>query len=202
MASSVVAIWNAALAHIGHDKAVQSETETSPEAQLLSKLWQPNWEKLLEGYDWSFATKFRALAETSEDAPTLWTYSYGYPVDCMRLRCIVPATGRTDSDLVPYQVGVVGDDAAQIRAIFTDEEDAEACYNARVENVNLWSSNFRYALSWLLASDLAMAKIGDPRFSSSALQFAERAIAEAETLSGNEEQLDPPRDSASIRARE
>jgi len=199
--ASVVEIWNQAYAHIGHDIAIQAEDEASPEAQLISKLWAPARDALLEGYDWSFTTKYRALAETSEDAPTLWTYSYAYPSDCARLRCIVPPS-RTEDDQIPYECGVVGDDENQKRAIFTDQVDAEACYNARVDNVNLWSANFRYALSWYLAADIAMGKTGDPRFSGSALQLYDRSRAEAQTLSAREEQQDPQREADTIRARE
>lgn len=196
--ASVLTIWRQALIHVGSRATVQSETEATREAQTLNNIWQSTYEAELEAFDWDFLTTYRTLSLLSEDAPTLWDYAYQWPSDCLSFRYIVAST-RADDDPIAYEIGI-GTGGSKV--IWTDEEDAEACYSKKVTDVSFWSADFRDALAWKLASALAMTEIGSPADSERLEAIATVRMDRAAVLSANTHQRDPIRDSEGIRERE
>lgn len=197
-APSVVSIWRQALIHVGSRATVQSQDEASREAQTLSALWQPTYERELEAFWWDFLTSYRTLAELSEDPPSLWDYVYQWPSDCLEFRFLVGET-RAEDDPIPFEIGN-GTDGTKV--IWTDEEDAIACYSKKITDVTLWSAAFRDALSWKFAAELAMTEIGSPADSEKLESIGLARMERAMVISANHGQRDPIRDAEGIRERE
>ncbi len=79
--ASVVEICNRALSNIGNSRSINSLTEASKEAGECSLHFEACRDAVLSDFDWNFATKRVALADTSNPPPD-WEYAYQYPSDC------------------------------------------------------------------------------------------------------------------------
>lgn len=196
--ASVIEIWRQALVHVGSRATIQSQSETSREAQTLNNIWQPVYERELEAFPWDFLTTYRDLAALSEDAPTLWEYVYQWPSDCLDFRFVV-GVSRAEDDAVPFEIGI---GTGGTKVIWTDQDEAEACYSKKITNVSLWSASFRDALAWKLAAALAMTEIGSPADSERLEAIASERMDVAMCVSANNSQRDAVRDAAGIRERE
>lgn len=82
--ASVVEICNRALSNIGNSRSINSLTEASKEAGECSLHFEACRDAVLSDFDWNFATKRVALADTSNPPPD-WEYAYQYPSDCLRI---------------------------------------------------------------------------------------------------------------------
>ena len=82
--ASVIEICNRALSNIGNSRSINSLTEASKEAGQCSLHFDSCRDAALADFDWNFATKRLALADTNNPPPD-WAYSYQYPTDCLRI---------------------------------------------------------------------------------------------------------------------
>ena len=67
--ASVVEICNRALSNIGNSRSINSLTEASKEAGECSLHFEACRDAVLSDFDWNFATKRVALADTSNPPP-------------------------------------------------------------------------------------------------------------------------------------
>ncbi|EOW44572.1 hypothetical protein A1YG_03321, partial [Escherichia coli KTE130] len=117
--ASVVEICNRALSNIGNSRSINSLTEASKEAGECSLHFEACRDAVLSDFDWNFATKRVALADTSNPPPD-WEYAYQYPSDCLRITEIMLPGVRnpTAAMRVQYEVGADTDGTGKL--IYTD----------------------------------------------------------------------------------
>ena len=104
--ASVVEICNRALSYIGNSRSINSLTEASKEAGECSLHFEACRDAVLSDFDWNFATKRVALADTSNPPPD-WEYAYQYPSDCLRITEIMLPGVRNPTAAMRVQYEVV-----------------------------------------------------------------------------------------------
>ena len=153
MAASVISICNMALARIGVSSFISSLSEASNEARVCALFYDQMRDYALRDYPWNFANKRIALSEAG-DAPTNWEYMYVYPSDCLKARAIVPPGLRAprSDQRIPFETGYYDGQ----RVIFSNQAQAELIYTTRIEDPTIFDPMFTSALSYLIASEIAM----------------------------------------------
>lgn len=185
--ASVVEICNRALSNIGNSRSINSLEEASKEAGECSLHYEACRDSVLADFDWNFATKRLALADTNTPPPD-WAYAYRYPTDCVRITAIMLPGIRnpTAEQRVPYEVGV--DAAGTGKLIYTDQNEAWLKYVMRVTDVNMFDAIFIEALAWRIAAAINMALTGNADLGTFALNMYNRVILSAGSHSMNESQ--------------
>lgn len=200
--SSNTEICNLALSHLGVGKEIANlETEKSQEASACRRFYEITRDQVLRDFAWPFATKVVSLALIEEDPNEEWAFSYRYPVDCLDVRKILSGTrNETQDTKVPYRIS--NDDTAL--CIYTDLEDAQIEYTAKVTNVDFFPVDFLQALSLRLAAYIApRVTAGDPfKMGDRALQLYRQEMSIARANAVNEQQDERIVDSEFILARE
>jgi hypothetical protein len=197
--SSVVSICNQAIGRF-RGRQIAALTDDTVEANACSTYYESARDLVLADFPWNFATKTAALALKSE-TPVEWAYCYAYPADCMVIRKLFAEGNlRQYTDPIPHAVELAADDS---KAILTNLDVARIQYTVKNENVNQYSAHFRTALSWYLASEIAIPIAGVSKgrvLADRAAQGYVNAINAAMSANANEGDEGPPRDPESIRA--
>lgn len=150
----ITEVCNLALLRVGVSTSVADVmTEVSKEAKMLRSIYPLAIDTVLRDFPWNFATRRVTLA-LSGDEPTNWEYSYAYPSDCLMVDAIVVEGLRKprNDQRIQYEVGYDG----SAKKIYTDLEDAEIIYRARVTDLSQWDALALSGLSWYIAAELAM----------------------------------------------
>ena len=182
--TSDVDICNLALLRLGTRSSISSFTEGSVEANACSQIYALVRDMLLASHNWGFATRRIGLADLGTPLPP-WGYRYAYPIDCLRVRAVLP----TDGTSAPSPFEVSGDQDQQgnsIKIILSNQDQAELLYTARVTSPDLFSPHFVEALSWMIAAELSTALCSDNTLSQYALQMAAQSIASSKANDANE----------------
>ncbi|HAO1322245.1 TPA: hypothetical protein IHD35_000564 [Escherichia coli] len=189
--ASVIEICNRALSNIGNNRNINSLTEASKEAGQCSLHFDACRDAALSDFDWNFATKRLALADTDNPPPD-WAYAYQYPTDCVRISEIMVPGVRypTAAMRIQYEVGADTDGTGKL--IYTDQPAAWLKYIARVTDVNMFDAIFMEALSWRLAAAINMSITGNADLGIFALNMYKQAINNAGSHSMNESQEPQP----------
>ena len=200
--ASITDICNLAISHLGISKDIANvTTEQSAEAKACRRFLDIARETVLKDYNWQFATKMATLNLVEEDPNYEWAYSYRYPSDCLYARRILSGF-RDDTDLtrIPYKIT---QDSTGI-LIYCDTENAILEYTLNTENIDLFSSDFKVALSYRLAHYIApRITAGDPfGLGDKALQKYVLEIQRASANAFNEDKSSLPLTTDSISARE
>jgi len=200
--ASITDICNLAISHLGISKDIANvTTEQTAEAKACRRFYDIAREAVLKDYNWPFATKIATLNLVEEDPNDEWAYSYRYPSDCLYARRILSGV-RDDSELtrVPYKIT----QDSQGLLIYADEAQAQLEYTLNTENYDLFSADFKLALSYRLAHYIA-ARItaGDPYgLGDKCLQKYVLEIQRASANAFNEDKSSLPLTTDSIQARE
>jgi hypothetical protein len=214
MSSSEVDIYNFALSNAGISVFVGNINEASEARRVCTRWYTQCRDQVLRDFPWPFATKAVALSELSDTFPG-WEFVYQYPSDCLRAGAVMTSDGMRatngfallfqDNQVVPfpirtpYSVALAADNSSQV--ILTDLEEAWLIYIARVTVVTVFQPDFVDALSWKLASRIALplqAKVDMALAAEKSYQFA---IANAWANAMNEATPDARPDSPSIAVR-
>lgn len=189
--ASVIEICNRALSNIGNSRSINSLTEASKEAGQCSLHFDSCRDAALADFDWNFATKRLALADTNNPPPD-WAYSYQYPTDCLRItEIMVPGIRNPTAAMrINYEVGSDTDGTGKL--IYTDQPQAWLKYVARVTDVNMFDAIFIEALSWRLAAAINMPLTGSADLGNNALTMYRSVILSAGSHSQNESQEPQP----------
>lgn len=189
--ASVIEICNRALSNIGNGRSINSLIEASKEAGQCSLHFDSCRDAALADFDWNFATKRLALADTN-NPPLDWAYAYQYPTDCVRISAIMPPGIRnpTAEQRVQYEVGANEDLTGKL--IYTDQPAAWLKYVARVTDVSMFDAIFIEALSWRLAAAINMPLTGSADLGNNALTMYRSVILSAGSHSQNESQEPQP----------
>jgi hypothetical protein len=177
-----VGICNLALAHIGEAPTLSSinPPEGSQAAEHCARFYPYARDAVLRVHAWKFATTHRTLAPLA-GAPLAWHYKYALPVDCVRaLAVYAPGQGtRQTFDLAL-------DPGSGQEVVLADQDAAVLEYIARVTDPNRYDALFVLALSWLLASHLAMPVARNPRIQAACNEQYLRVLSQATAVSANE----------------
>ena len=175
-------------------------TDQTVEGQACNDFYEPSRDYVLADFPWNFAGKSAVLAQKVEE-PEEWEFCYAAPSGMLTLRYLhAESKLRQLTDPIAYEVSL---DSTDSKAIFTNLDLARVRYTATVSNVNLFSSHFVTALSWYLASEMAIPIAGTAKgrvLADRAFAGYERAIASAYSANANEGDPGPPRLPETIRA--
>jgi hypothetical protein len=181
-----VNVCNLALAYAGNDRGIDSLDETNPSARYCKLLYPQIRDGMLREFAWNWATRKAALAVLT-DTFDGWDYAYALPADCMTLIAL------EDEDNTPgvfYEWEIRAGSGSTV-AICTDLEDAYGRYTRAVTDCNMMDTAFVDALTYRLASRLAMALSGDGGRAQMLGREADLALARAQALNANERRIDP-----------
>lgn len=207
--ASETQICNLALSHISVG-AIESLTEKTKQARECRLLYEPVRDETLRDHPWGFAEKQQALALTTETRNG-WLYVYGWPSDCIAARSIYDesavihssdqAQGNGGGSIrpIPFKIGTTTD--LSKRVILTDKANAELIYTAKITNANVFDAQFISALSFNLASRLAITLKRDKALRSAMLQEYTFRLGRATFADANEGSKDSDNTSAYTRSR-
>jgi hypothetical protein len=175
--SSVIDICNLALSNI-RSQSINSLEEPSLQAQTCRLKYPLLRDLMLNDYSWGFARKIRPLVLTDTNIFN-WAYAYDYPQDCMNINRLMlgyeevnqstqlPGAQRSyysDPDFldpshlrdqVPYEIFNFDN-----KLIGVNQPLVRIDYRSRMENPELFTPPFTIALSYLLASEVAITIVG------------------------------------------
>lgn len=202
MATSKTVIANLALSHLGIGKEIADlDTENSEEANACRRFYEESRDKALRDFNWPFATRIENLTLVETNPNNEWSYSYRYPVNAVGIRRILSGIRNdTRQSRVPYR----RTKDATGGLILCDLDSAQVEYTERLEQVELYPSDFVMALSYLLAVYIApRITSGDPfGLGNKAAQFYSIELSNARANAHNEEQPDAVVESEFVRGRE
>lgn len=160
--ASAVSICNLALSFIGDPASVASidPPDGTAQAQMCATMYPMALSGLLEGFDWSFATKRQTLVAYVGEEAYQWKAVYALPSDCLRLIHVRSAQSEHYEHWFRSR-----DEAFEVlntpagRRLYTDAISPVATYITSNINPSLFSPLFTVALAWFLATMLCGQRI-------------------------------------------
>jgi len=176
---SDVSISNRALSHVGVTAFIDDLDGRSKEARVLNLHYDATRDSLLEVFPWAFADRHITMTLRNETPPSIWLYSYTYPIDAVRILGIPYPGARTirSDQRIPYKLANNGSE----RVIYSNLALAGLMYTQRVTNPTLFSPLFTTALEFLLASKLVMPLALIPNLIDKAVNSYNIALSAART---------------------
>lgn len=164
--ANAVSICNLALSFLGDDASVMSidPPDGSAQAQLCSTMYPVARARLLEIFDWTFATKRAALAKLAQKETHGWAGVYSLPSDCVRAirvrdsgfeRCRPLPHGFPVSDPMRADVRFL----VEGRLLYTDAPNPVLTYLSSNVSESTFTPGFVEALAYALASMMAGARV-------------------------------------------
>ena len=180
--ASVVDICNTALSHLGNKPNIASiePPEGSAEADYCARFWPIARDMALSQGLWGFATKYQSLNQSVDVVPG-WTYKYSLPNDCLTVKSVLPSEG-----VEPQDYKLINDKGQ--RYIVTNTASARIECVFRETNPMVYSPEFVNAVSYLLASYLAMAVTGEPKIKEAMFNTYNQMIHFAKITDANQGQ--------------
>lgn len=196
--TTAVTICNIALARIGVSTFITSLSEASNEARNCSLFYEQVRDYVLRDFDWNFAEKRVALADAGTP-PSEWAYKYSYPSDCIRARYIATPGLRNPRNDQRVEFKIANDGGRKV--IYTNMPNAELVYTYRVEDPTLFDPMFSSAVSYKLASEIAMPLSVKTDVANAALKAykAEVEVAAAHAMSESQEGPEPVSELITVR---
>jgi hypothetical protein len=150
--ASEVDICNLALSHIGDKAEITSISPPGGSAQAAQckKFYPIARDECLSDHNWGFAKRRQLLARISGTAPSGWEYWYTIPNPYLVARQVVVELSDT-----PIKFEIEGHDTHGT-IVLAESDVAELWYTTKVEDPSKYPAKFVHALSWLLASYLAL----------------------------------------------
>lgn len=204
--TSVVEICNLALGNC-RAGSINAINESSLQAQQCKLRYELLRDKCLKETNWNFSRKIISLAPVT-DVVFTQPYSYRYPNDCLKIERLVGQyeSVTTDSSTmywnpsgyfngirypeIPYEIYNIGDK----KIIGSTMSDLRIDYTSKINDPNLFSTEFILAFSHLLASEIAIPIIGikDGRaIRSDSLQIYQTYLKSAVASDSNEKHYEP-----------
>ena len=184
--SSVIEICNMALGKAGITETIANiDTEQSVEALWCKTNYGIARDAVLRDFPWRFAIKtisLGALDEKRLDGRQVFLY----PSDCLNVLSVL------NGEMLNFEVELIGSGDGMRKVIVTDSPLAQIRYIARVTDPNVFDPLFIVALSWYIASDLALSVGGNKEGRSQlAMQQYEHSKAKAQRASVAEARENP-----------
>lgn len=150
MLISKIDICNMALANLG-SPPIQSVDGPAPSQKACKLRYEEARIEALTGNLWNFASMWRKGSRLAIQAKPPYAYAYQYPTDALRVFEIFREKGATP---VPFEVTDRPD--APGKLIHTSHEAPTFIYTRDKTDPTTFDADFVQALSWLLASKIAM----------------------------------------------
>ncbi len=200
-------IANFTLAHLGSTVQIAAlDTENSKEARILRAFWDIAYKKALKDFNWPFSKKTADLNLITDSSDTthptsVWTYQYGYPADCLKIRRIVSGE-RFDSADSQVKFELAYGDTGTV--VYTDQDEAQVEYTKDVDDTSRWPDDFVMAHSYYLAHLCAPGILGGDagKIGQRVLEFYLLEISKAMANALTERAEDQEPDCEMIRARD
>lgn len=177
--SAATDICNRAIMLCGVGEEIASIDERSPEALACKAVYDITVREMQREFDFNFTRKVATLSLVEEEPNdgVEWDYSYGLPSDCEAPRSIVSgAVPETPQSRIPFDLGTDGTRAL----LYTNQEDAQLRYSARITDEALFPPDFSEALAHRLGYKIAPRLVEDPSKLSAKI---EELMAKSITLS-------------------
>ena len=181
MVTGELDIVNLALSRLG-ESPIASLNESSPAAVAARTQYDPARRAALRNFNWTFSLKRAHLTRLAVGVEGHYAYTYQLPPDCLRPIRLISEIEGTPADTG----GTVGFEPVGDRKICCDEEDPLLEYVADITDPTLFDDLFVDALSYRLASSLAMPITGDAAMWQNMLQAARQFERESASQSGRE----------------
>lgn len=180
--SSEVDICNLALTHIRAQPDVISidPPEGGVKAEQCALYYATARRVVLRSHPWSFATTYRALGELDRDPVKSWLYCFAVPFDCLRAIHVFSEGSETPQ---PFERAVTSDGT---QVIYCNVELPTLKYVRDIVDPTVFDAHFVMALSWYMASLLAMPISGDAGLADRAFKSYLAHIAQAAAASAHE----------------
>ena len=164
--ASAVDICNLALGHIGNKAEITAivPPDGSAEAAQCGKFYPIARDECLSEFDWGFAKRRQVLAQISGTAPSGWQYWYTVPNPYLVARQVVVEEYDTPVQFTTESHATHG------TIILANTDNAELWYTAIIEDTTKYPPLFIHALSWLLASYLALPITREAKIKEIAIQ--------------------------------
>lgn len=217
--ASPVQVCNRALSRIGIDQLIEDLTDPTTRARACLQHYDDCRIEMLQDFPWGFAQKVVQLAKVAGVTVPGWRYAYRYPTDCLRAQQVTDkaggrgATGNIFRDIWSYDLpgemlvrvpfSIMADPLTDgTRILVTDLEMAHLWYTADVGDINQFPPLARSALSWKIASEIALVLRADTRLQQNAVQQYAWVVSQAQVGTQQEGVADktPTPDSIRVRA--
>jgi len=149
--ASITDICNAAISHCGTRSKISSIDEGSVEANSCATHLPFVRDSTLRAGDWNFARRTMELA-TLLDPPERWSYKYGVPTDCIRVRRLNDVPVLVLPETFFEMAADVDQTGAIISVILTNISPLAAIYTAQVTDPLRWDAGFTDAIIYGLAA--------------------------------------------------
>ncbi|MCK5604940.1 hypothetical protein KAR91_23825 [Candidatus Pacearchaeota archaeon] len=196
MAFTETEICNMALGHIGVP-ALTVFGESTPQGRACTKYYAAARDFVLRGHAWGFAEYRNYGALLTGQTLFGWDLAYQYPNDSIHMRRL----WQEDETLPPIQFQVMLSANKISKIIVTNEAQAVLVYTLRLTNTASYDIAFVTALSWKLASDLAIPLTKKKGKTEELLRLYQAYIASAKDADVDEESVDRDPESDFITAR-
>jgi len=167
---SKVEIINIALSRIG-ESPIQSLDEGTVPANMAKVFYDPARRSTLRDYNWNFSLRTARLAKLDE-TPGDFLFAFSLPVDCLRAVAILG--GASPHHLV------------RGRKLLSNEEAVTLEYIADVTDTSEFDDKFVEALTYKLASELAMPVKGSVELMANYANVYSTKVNQAAALSAGE----------------
>ncbi len=180
-----VSICNLALSNVGKDN-INDLNEPTAEARACRQFYDHVRDTLLQVYPWSFAGRTISLAEKANDKPGQWARAYSRPIDCLKVRWIRRQYSSLDPRPLTRQEELSLPYETEGQTIYCNLSPAFLRYTFRLTDHTRFSPMFAEAMSWHLATRIAMPLTRDPKIRADCYQLAQATQASAEIADANE----------------
>jgi hypothetical protein len=183
--SSEVDICNLALGHIADPAEITAiaPPDGSTQAALCKKFYPIARDETLSVRDWGFARQRQLLSKLSVDAPSGWSYWFTIPNPFLVARGLVAEDYGTPTEYKIESHSTHG------TVVLAEVDPAELWYTATIEDTSKYPPVFVHALSWKLASYLALPLTRDPKIKQVTIEQFQATLGEAATIDANQQKL-------------
>ena len=204
MSVSLTSICNMALAEIRADARVtdvSDATDGSTEATMCRLYLDTAVRSVFEEYDWRWVSRVRTLATHGDAAAPGYSYRYQLPSDCLVPREILIATRARNMDPIPFELEL--DEDGNEHTLLCDTANAQLRYTTDLftESVEQWPGNFREAVKFKLARELALSVKKEGRTAEAMQQLYTLALEKSGYINQTGRYAGKPQVPASLRAR-
>lgn len=165
-------ICNMALTNLASIEPITSLADTTTESRVCDRFYDLARKLVLQEFPWSFAKKLSFSLTATTKTQDKYEFEYECPSDLLRVLPI--------DDTETYEkINTVDGDGNEVVRIVCDTAEAKISYIANIVNADMFSAPFIEALSWKLASMIAIPLSKDAKIAQNAYQMYGMTLANA-----------------------
>jgi hypothetical protein len=175
--ASETGIINAALRKIGSSR-ITSRTDGSEAANALDDVFDDKRDEVLRGHTWNFAKARAQLAQVAGAPAFGFDHWYQLPADYLRVAAVY-RDDKARSRIRFYRI--------EAGRLLCDDDDVYLLYVKRVTDPNAMMPDFREALAFRLASEVAVALTNSTSLAKEMGAEYQRRLAKAQSNDAQED---------------